>query len=327
MTPDVRPLGGLHPMSSLPEARRTTATLPPVPVWRVWALAIRPRTLSLAVTPVLLGTALAWAEGGARDWWAFAAALACALLIQIATNLHNDAADFERGTDVEGRIGPLRVAAAGWVSAAVLKRATFACLGAALALGVFLVERGGWPILLAGLASLGAAWAYSGGPRPISHSAWGEVFVLLFFGLVAVAGSHWLQAGWTGQLALAPWLAGAVVGLPAAAVLLVNNYRDLEGDCRAGRRTLVARLGRERARAIYALLMLLPYLGVVALAVSGENGGRPGAWLALLALPLALRLVRSLGAQPPGAWLNTHLAATAKACSLLGLLLAVGVML
>lgn len=328
MNSPARSLGSAPQMNGLPEARRTAPPLPPRSAWRVWALAIRPRTLSLAITPVLLGTALAWADGYARDGWVFAAALACALLIQIATNLHNDAADFERGTDVEGRIGPLRVAAAGWVSAAVLKRATFACLGVALALGVFMVERGGWPILLAGLASLGAAWAYSGGPRPISHSAWGEVFVLLFFGLVAVAGSHWLQAGRVGSQALAPWLAGVVVGLPAAAVLLVNNYRDLEGDCRAGRRTLVARLGRDRARSVYALLMLSPYVGVVALAVTGEHdGGRPGAWLALLALPLALKLVLGLGAQPPGAWLNRQLAATAQACSLLGLLLAVGVML
>ncbi len=292
----------------------------PLPVWRVWLLAVRPRTLSLAVTPVLLGTALAWADGSAHDAWAFVAALACALLIQIATNLHNDAADFERGTDVEGRIGPLRVAAAGWVSAALLKRAALGCLATALLLGVFLVERGGWPILLAGSASLLAAWAYSGGPRPISHSAWGEAFVLVFFGLVAVAGSHWLQAGVASAQA---WLAGAVVGLPAAAVLLVNNYRDLEGDCRAGRRTLVARLGRERARRVYAGLMLLPYGGVAALAL----GGRPGAWLALLALPLVLKLLRGLGAQPPGAWLNVQLASTAKACSLLGLLLAVGLLL
>lgn len=297
----------------------------PLPVWRVWLLAIRPRTLGLAAAPVLLGSALAAAEvGGLRDGWAFFAALACSLLIQIATNLHNDAADFENGTDVEGRVGPLRVAAAGWLSAAQLKRATFVCLGSALALGVFLVERGGWPILLAGLASLTAAWAYSGGPRPISHSATGEAFVLLFFGLIAVAGSHWLQAG---QTSAAAWLAGVIVGLPAAAVLLVNNYRDLEGDCRSGRRTLVARIGRERARRVYALLMLAPYVGVIVLAVADGFGGHRGAALALLALPLALKLVRALGAQAPGAWLNGQLAATAKACSLLGLLLSVGLLL
>lgn len=297
----------------------------PLPAWRVWLLAIRPRTLSLAITPVLLGTALAAAEvGGLHDGWAFLAALACSLLIQIATNLHNDAADFMNGTDVEGRVGPLRVAAAGWLSAAQLERATYLCLGSALALGVFLVERGGWPILGAGLASLCAAWAYSGGPRPISHSASGEAFVLLFFGLIAVAGSHWLQAG---QTSAAAWLAGIIVGLPAAAVLLVNNYRDLEGDCRSGRCTLVARLGRERARRVYAGLMLAPYAGVVVLAAVEGFGSHRGAALALLALPLAFKLVRALGAQPPGPWLNAHLAATAKACSLLGLLLAVGVLL
>lgn len=308
-------------VQSASSARRIPAPAghAPPPAWRVWALAIRPRTLGLAVTPVLLGTALARAEGHAHDLRAFLAALACALLIQIATNLHNDASDFENGTDVEDRIGPLRVAAAGWISAALLKRAAYGCLGAALGLGVFLVERGGWPILLAGLASLAAAWAYSGGPRPISHSASGEVFVLVFFGLVAVAGSHWLQAGVPSAEA---WLAGALVGLPAAAVLLVNNYRDLEGDCRSGRRTLVARLGRAQARQVYAALMLAPYLGLLLLAARG----RPGALLALLALPAALRLVRALGAQPPGPWLNTQLAATARACSLLGLLLALGLL-
>jgi 1,4-dihydroxy-2-naphthoate octaprenyltransferase len=146
------------------------------------------------------------------------------------------------------------------------------------------------------------------------------VFVLVSFGLVAVAGSHWLQAGAT---TLQAWLAVAVVGVPAAAVLLVNNYRDLEGDCRAGRRTLVARLGRDGARRVYALLMLLPFLGVLPLAAAGH----PGAGLGLLATPVAYRLVRSLGAQPPGAWLNLQLARTAKACSLLGLLLSIGLLL
>lgn len=292
----------------------------PAQAWKVWLMALRPRTLSLAVTPVLLGTALAWADPGPRDGPAFVAALCCALLIQIATNLHNDAADFTRGTDTVERVGPVRVAAAGWVSARALTRAAVACLLAALALGVFLVERGGWPILAAGLCSLAAAWAYSGGPWPVSRTAWGEAFVLVFFGFVAVAGSHWLQST---QPSFEVWLAGAAVGLPASAVLLVNNYRDLEGDTLSGRRTLVARLGRERARGAYALLMLLPYAWVGVLSATG----RPGALCALLALPLSLRLVRRLGAQPPGAWLNLQLAQTAQSGTLLGLLLAVGVML
>ena len=292
----------------------------PASGWRVDWFAIRPRTLSLAVAPVVLGSALAWADGAAPHWLAFAAAIACALLIQIGTNLHNDVADFKRGTDSPERIGPLRVTAAGWVRPATMERASVASFGAALLLGVYLVEVGGWPILLAGIASLAAGWCYSGGPWPISRGAWGEVFVLVFFGLVAVVGSHWLQAG---VAMLDAWLGGLALGLPAAGVLLVNNYRDLEDDLRSGRRTLVARLGRERARVAYAVLMLLPALPVVLLAARG----RPGALLALALLPWMLRLVRSLGAQAPGPWLNLQLASSAKVGSLLGLLLAAGVLL
>lgn len=299
--------------------RTPSLVAPPCTGWRLGWLAIRPRTLSLALAPVLLGSALAWADGHTPNWLAFVAAMACALLIQIGTNLHNDVADALRGNDQADRIGPLRVTAAGWVAPRTMRRASAACFLAALLLGVFLVDVGGWPILLAGLASLAAGWGYSGGPRPISHSAWGEVFVLLFFGLVAVAGSHWLQAGAT---TLDAWLGGLALGLPAAAVLLVNNSRDLEDDLRAGRRTLVARLGRPRAHRLYGLLMLAPLLPVAWLA----SRGRPGAWLALLLLPRLLQLLQRLGAQVPGPWMNAQLAATAQAAALLGALLSVGVL-
>ena len=178
-----------------------------LPGRRVWWTAIRPRTLSIAVAPVLLGTALAWADGSVQHWLALLAALACALLIQIGTNLHNDVIDFERGNDRPDRVGPLRVTAAGWVSASTMHRATFFCYGLALLIGVYLVEQGGWPIFLAGISSLWAGWAYSGGSRPVSHTALGEVFVLVFFGLVAVSGSHWLQSG---TPSLDAWLCGAV---------------------------------------------------------------------------------------------------------------------
>lgn len=301
-------------------ARSPLGTAVPASGWRVGWTAIRPRTLSLAVAPVLLGSAIAWADGAAVQALALLAALACALLIQIGTNLHNDVADFRRGVDGATRIGPMRVTAAGWVQPATMVRASLACFGAALGLGVYLVDVGGWPIFFAGLASLAAGWAYSGGPRPISHSAAGEAFVLAFFGLVAVAGSHWLQAG---AWAFDALLGGAALGLPAAAVLLVNNYRDLEDDVRGGRRTLVARLGRARSRAVYAALMLGGYVPVLALALRG----RPGALLALAVLPYAWVLVRRIGAQPPGPWLNAQLAATAKASALLGLLLAAGILL
>lgn len=292
----------------------------PTSGWQVGVTAIRPRTLSLAVTPVLLGSAIAWADGAPVHVLALLAALACALLIQIGTNLHNDVADFRRGVDGATRIGPMRVTAAGWVQPATMERATLACFGAALGLGVYLVDVGGWPILAAGLASLAAGWAYSGGPRPISHTAAGELFVFGFFGLVAVTGSHWLQAG---AFAFDAVLGGAALGLPAAGVLLVNNYRDLEDDVRGGRRTLVARLGRARSRVVYAVLMLLPFVPALALALRG----RPGALLALAVLPSAVALVRRLDAQPAGPWLNTQLAASAKASALLGLLIAAGMLL
>jgi 1,4-dihydroxy-2-naphthoate octaprenyltransferase len=287
---------------------------------RVAWTAIRPRTLSIAVTPVLLGSALAWAEGSAHHWGALLAALACALLIQIGTNLHNDVADFERGNDRADRVGPLRVTAAGWVSPATMHQATLWSFGLALLIGSYLVSLGGWPILLAGIASLLAGWAYSGGPRPISHTALGELFVLVFFGLVAVSGSHWLQAG---VPSLDAWLCGAAVGLPAAAVLLVNNYRDLEDDLRSGRRTLAARLGRSHARMAYAVMMLLPF--ALALLLAGR--GRTGALLALLALPGSIRLIARLRQQPPRAALNDLLGATAKIGLMVGVLLAVGVLL
>lgn len=293
---------------------------PPSSRWGLGWMAIRPRTLSLAITPVILGSAIAWADGHALRMLPLLAALACALLIQIGTNLHNDVADAERGVDRADRIGPVRMTAAGWVDARTMRRASIGCFLLALALGVYLVDVGGWPIFVAGLASLAAGWSYSGGPRPISHGAWGEVFVLAFFGLVAVAGSHWLQAGTT---VAAAWLGGVVLGLPAAGVLLVNNYRDLEDDVRGGRRTLVARIGRERARRVYAVLMLLPFGVIAGIALQG----RPGAWAAALALPACIRLVHQLREQAPGPWLNTQLAATAKASTLLGIALAVGVLL
>ena len=301
------------------ESHSTRLNLPATGA-RVWWTAIRPRTLSIAVAPVLLGTALAWADGSGQHWPALLAALACALLIQIGTNLHNDVIDFERGNDRPDRVGPLRVTAAGWVSASTMHRATLFCYGLALLIGVYLVEQGGWPILLAGVTSLWAGWAYSGGSRPVSHTALGEVFVLIFFGWVAVSGSHWLQSGTPSRDAL---LCGATLGLPAAAVLLVNNYRDLEDDLRSGRRTLAARLGPARARHAYSVMMLLPFALVLLLAWRGHTG----ALLAWLALPHSARLTQRLHPGATAEALNALLAATAKVGLILSLLLAIGLFL
>ena len=286
----------------------------------VWWTAIRPRTLSIAATPVIVGSALAWADGSPPAWAVLLATLACALLIQVGTNLHNDVAEFERGTDRPDRVGPLRVTAAGWVQPASVRSAARASFGLALVLGLYLVVQGGWPILLAGLASLLAGWSYSGGARPISHTAWGEVFVLVFFGLVAVAGSHWLQHG---DAYLDAWLCGATIGLPAAAVLLVNNFRDVENDLRSGRRTLAAHMEDVGSQRAYAAMVLLPFAMVALLALHG----RPGVLVAALAIPYAWSLLPRLRRSATGAQLNALLGATARLGLLLGVLLTVGVFL
>ncbi|THF67348.1 1,4-dihydroxy-2-naphthoate octaprenyltransferase [Pseudothauera nasutitermitis] len=286
---------------------------------RVWWAAIRPRTLGIAVAPVMVGTALAVADGAALDWLVLLAALGSAVLIQIGTNLYNDAADFERGTDGPRRVGPLRVTAAGLASATAVKRGAWLSFAAALALGGYLVAVGGPFILAIGIASLLAGWAYSGGPRPISHTPLGECFVLVFFGVLAVCGSHWLQAQ---ALSAAAVVAGLAAGAPAAAVLLVNNYRDLDTDLLSGRRTLAALLGRVGCLRAYGLLVLLPLplLGVLALA------GHPGALLGLLCAPALLRLAgRFRAASGPG--FNAVLTDTARQGSLLGLSMAAGLLL
>jgi len=263
-----------------------------------------------------VGTALAWAQGSPYHWLAVLAALLAAAAIQVGTNLHNDAADGERGDDGPDRLGPLRVTAAGLASAAEVRAAARLAFTFAFALGVYLAAVGGTPIVAIGLASLAAGWAYSGGPRPISHTPLGELFVLAFFGIVAVMGSHYLQSGRFDRVAL---IAGIALGAQAAAVLMVNNLRDLAADTAAGRRTLAALLGPAPSRRAHALLMLGPYALVPAMVPPG----RPGAWLALLALPLTLVLVHRAG-RAAGSALNQTLADTARAQFIFGCLFTLG---
>ncbi|THF61017.1 1,4-dihydroxy-2-naphthoate octaprenyltransferase [Pseudothauera rhizosphaerae] len=294
---------------------------PAQPRWlaaRVWWLAARPRTLGIAVAPVAVGTALAVADGATIAWLVLLATLASAVLIQIGTNLYNDAADFERGTDGPRRLGPLRVTAGGLASAAAVKRGALLSFAAALALGCYLVAVGGGFILAIGIASLLAGWAYSGGPRPISHTPLGELFVLVFFGVLAVCGSHWLQAQAFSAVGV---VAGLAVGAPAAAVLLVNNFRDLETDLLSGRRTLAAVLGRAGCLHAYGLLVLLPVPLLAAMALAG----RPGALLGLVAVPAMVRLIGRFRAASGQAF-NAVLADTARGGSVLGLAMAAGLL-
>lgn len=272
--------------------------LPPSPL-AVWWLAIRPKTLTVSVAPVLAGTALGYAETHALALGPMLAALVGAMLIQAATNLHNDHADYARGADAADRLGPARVTAMGWATPEQVARAAYLCFGAAALFGLYLISVGGWPILVLGGLSILAGLSYTGGPRPIAYTGWGEVFVFLFFGLGAVLGSAYLQ---THQLGLKAVAVATVIGLPAAAVLAVNNYRDLDSDRRAGKFTLAVRIGRAASKIEYAALLLLPFAILAACRL----------WLPLVVLPLALWLAWRFATEAPGPLFNRLLADTAR---------------
>lgn len=290
---------------------------PPLTGWRLWLQATRPRTLPLAATPVLLGTALAAHSGQPIDGAQALVALLCTLLIQIGTNLYNDAADGESGADGGMRLGPLRITAAGWATARAVRRAAYVCLAGAFVLGIFLALAGGWPIVAIGLLSLAAALAYSAGPWPISHSPWGEVFAGLFFGPVAILG---MQVVLGAPLNLAALLAGTALGTLSAAVLMVNNLRDRASDSDAGRRTLAIVIGPRASRQVYRALIATPLLLLPAIAHASAHSGP---WLTCLALPAFIALLRHIGRRD-GLQLNQQLAATAQASALYGVLMAIG---
>ncbi len=197
-----------------------------------WIVAARPRTLSLSMTPVAVGTALAWAIESKVHWPAVLAALIGSIFIQVGTNLHNDAVDSERGGDGPDRVGPLRITASGLLKGTIVKRGAAACFAVAGLMGFYLIFVGGWPIFLLGVLSILSGWAYTGGPLPIAYTPLGELFVVAFFGVGAVCGTYWLC---TAKVGLAAIEAGVAIGSVAGAVLLVNNYRDTQADARVGR--------------------------------------------------------------------------------------------
>jgi 1,4-dihydroxy-2-naphthoate octaprenyltransferase len=286
-----------------------------------WILAARPKTLTAAVAPVLVGTGLA-AHGGVLAPGPAAAALLGAILIQIGTNLANDYYDFVRGGDTVERIGPVRVTQAGLLAPAVVRRGMLLVLGAALLPGVYLVAVAGWPIVWIGLASVACAVLYTGGPFPLAYHGLGDLFVLVFFGLIAVGGTYYVQAlAWP----VGAVVAGTGVGALSTALLVVNNLRDIETDARAGKRTLAVRLGRGGTRAEYVILLAVsiavPVAGVVTL-------GWPLTALAPLAVtPLALGPLRAvLSAEDPRE-LIPALGGTARVLALYGALLALGLAL
>ncbi len=284
---------------------------------RTWLLAARPKTLTAAVAPVAVGTGLAFGTGAGR-WGLAAAALLGALLIQIGTNLTNDYYDFRKGADTPERLGPVRVTQAGLVAPQTVLAAAAVCFAGAVGVGLVLVAAGGWPVVAIGLCSILAGWAYTGGPAPLGYLGLGEVFVLLFFGFVAVGGTVWVQA-----LRLPPgtlWCALSV-GCTATLLIVVNNLRDIPTDRLAGKHTLAARFGERFARAEYVSVLALAFLAPVLAWALGQVGR--AVLVSLVALPLAWPPLRLVLAER-GAVLNRALAGSARLQLVHGLLLAVG---
>jgi 1,4-dihydroxy-2-naphthoate octaprenyltransferase len=273
------------------------------------------------VAPVLVGTSLAIGEGTFRPL-AFACALLGSIFIQIGTNLSNDYSDARRGADTEDRLGPVRVTAGGLMPPRQVLIGTYVAFGLAVLAGIYLVAIAGWQLLLVGAASILAGVLYTGGPRPYGYEGLGEVFVFLFFGIVAVVGSYFVQ---TQELRWEAFALAVPVGLLAAAILLVNNIRDADTDRRAGKRTLAVRLGRERARALFVACIAGAFLTVPLIAIFGR-GISPLVLLALLALPLAVPLVRTVRTRTDGPSLNEALARTGMLLGVFSLLLSIGLL-
>lgn len=286
--------------------------------FKAWLLATRPKTLTAAFVPVTVGTALAHARGFSVQWRLSGLALLSAMLIQIGTNLVNDAIDFKKGADTEKRIGPIRVTQSGLLSPRQVMTGAFACFTAALAAGIPLVIAGGWTIVGIGLVSLFFAYGYTGGPFPLAYLGLGDLFVFLFFGLVAVGGVYFLQSGSFDESAL---VAGAQVGLLATVLIAINNLRDREGDVLAGKRTLAVRFGVTASRIEILLLCVAPY--VLNLYWLGLGLKLP-TLLPYFALPLALRLCLKIFMVAPGPQYNAFLGRAAGLQLLFGLLWAAG---
>jgi 1,4-dihydroxy-2-naphthoate polyprenyltransferase len=290
------------PTPSNAESARRSAPLAAPSGMRIWLMAARVRTLPASVAPVLVGTALAGYLGVFHPL-RFLAALIGAVFIQVGTNLSNDYSDARRGADSEDRLGPVRVTAGGLVPPRAVLVATYVSFGVAVLAGVYLIVVAGWQLLLVGAASILAGVLYTGGPRPYGYEGLGEVFVFLFFGIVAVAGSFFVQVrhlNWEAFALAVP------VGLIAAAILVVNNIRDLETDRRAHKRTLAVRLGRKRTRTLYAVIVYLAFL--LAPVTWWFGPMRPWMLLPWLTLPLAAALVRTVRNRTDGISLNGALA-------------------
>jgi len=274
----------------------------------VWLMAARPRTLSAAISPVLVGTAIAHRVGALRPLAAVLALLS-SLFIQVGTNFANDYSDFKHGADAN-RVGPTRVTQSGLVAPATVKLAAWIAFGISGLLGLALAALAGWPIIAIGIASVAAGWLYTGGPWPLGYHGLGDVFVLVFFGLVATCGTVYAQALFVPREA---WLAAVAVGSLATAILAVNNLRDRGTDAKVGKNTLAVKLGATGTRVEYVVLILAAFAIAPVL----------GTWWPLLALPVAVPALRTVLTRD-GAALNPGLGQTARLQILYSILLAAG---
>jgi len=335
-----------------------TPAPPPGPVRR-WVLGARPRTLPAAVVPVLVGTAAAHPHFGAyadawvayaplshpsapvmvsaapsvSGWvWRALGALVVSLAVQVGTNYANDYSDGVRGTD-DARVGPLRLVGSGLVSPGAVKRASLIAFGVAGVVGLWLAAVTSWWVLLVGAACLAAGWLYTGGPRPYGYAGLGEVFVFVFFGLVATVGTYYVQTLRLGDPTV--WVAAVGVGLLSTALLLANNLRDIDTDVVSGKRTLAVRIGRRRAGWLYVACVAVPFVGTLVWGVAGavwlltdvrwvSRWALVGPFLPLCALPLAVAPVRTVLGDAKGRALLPVLAATGKLQMVFGALLAAG---
>ncbi len=285
---------------------------------RIWLEATRPRTLPAAIAPVMVGTALAWRAGEAK-WGAAASCLGFALLIQIGTNFANDYYDYLKGADTTERVGPRRAVASGLISPGAMRRAMVAVFGAAFLLGLTLLAYGGWPLLVVGVASIVCGIAYTGGPYPLAYHGLGDLFVFLFFGLVATGATAFVQ---TGELGAAAWVAGAAMGALAANILVANNYRDVETDAKAGKRTLLVRWGRGYGRRQFAVAHAIAVTAPLGLVMLGKASGVATAGLVFVSAAVGIRQGNRLAAAKTPADCIALLGACGRWLAIYGLLMA-----
>lgn len=282
---------------------------------RPWLLALRPKTLTASVVPILVATALIKHEGAGVLWWVSICAMLSSVFIQIGTNLVNDAIDFKKGADTVTRTGPRRVTQSGLLTPRQVMTGATAFFALAFTLGIPLVMHGGWPIVAIGLVSLALGYAYTGGPFPLAYKGLGDFFVVLFFGVIAVGGTYYLHAGRVSEAAM---VAGVQIGLLAAVLIAINNLRDAPQDSTVGKKTLAVRYGVEFARAEIAMLTIAPFLLGMYWAKYGPlNAGI----LPILAVPVARRIVMGVYKNEPGAIYNHYLALAALLHLLFGALL------